>query len=72
MTILLHRNASWSRRSGCWSINSISLAKGEGAPTEVEKLVLNLKERYVRHYRNLQLYLRLGIRLKKIRRALRF
>jgi hypothetical protein len=44
------------------------------ASTEVEKLVPNLrdKERYVLHYRNLQLYLSLGMRLKKIHRALRF
>ena len=44
------------------------------APTEVEKLVPNLrdKERYVLHYRSLQLYLSLGLRLKKVHRALRF
>lgn len=44
------------------------------APTEVEKLVPNLydKERYVIHYRNLQLYLSLGMRLKTIHRALSF
>ena len=38
------------------------------APTEVEKLVPNLrdKERYVLHYRNLQLYLSLGMRVKKV------
>ena len=44
------------------------------APTEVEKLVPNLrhKERYVLHYRNLQLYVSLGMRLKKVHRALRF
>ena len=44
------------------------------APTEIEKLVPNLcdKERYVLHYRNLQLYLSLGMRLKKTHRALRF
>ena len=44
------------------------------APTEVEKLVPNLrdKERYVLHYRNLQLYLSLGMRVKKVHRALRF
>ena len=30
------------------------------------------KTRYVLHYRNLQLYLQLGMRLKKIHRALRF
>ena len=44
------------------------------APSEVEKLVPNLrdKDRYVLHYRNLQLYLSLGMRLKKIHRALKF
>ena len=44
------------------------------APTEVEKLVPNLpiKERYVLHYRNLQLYLSLGMHLTKINKALRF
>ena len=44
------------------------------APTEVEKLAPNLrnKDRYVLHYRNLQLYLSLGICLKKVCRALRF
>ena len=43
-------------------------------PTEVEKLVSNLhnKKRYVIHYRNLQLYLSLSMRLKKIFRALCF
>ena len=43
-------------------------------PTEVKKLVPNLhnKERYVLHYRNLQLYLSLGMHLKKIHRALCF
>ena len=43
-------------------------------PTEVEKLVPNLhnKECYVLHYRSLQLYLSLGMRLKKIHRALCF
>ena len=44
------------------------------APTEVEKLVPNLrnKERYVLHYHNLQLYLSMGMRLTKIHRALHF
>ena len=44
------------------------------APTEVEKLVPNLrnKECYVLHYRNLQLYLSLSMRLTKIHRALKF
>ena len=44
------------------------------APTEVEKLFPNLgnKDRYVLHYRYLQLYTSLGIRLTKIHRALRF
>ena len=44
------------------------------APTEVEKLVPNLrnKDRYVLHYRNLQLYLSLGLRLTAVHRALPF
>ena len=38
------------------------------APTQVEKLVPNLrnKDRYVLHYRNLQLYLSLGLRLTAV------
>ena len=44
------------------------------APAEVEKLVPNLrnKDRFVLHYRNLQLYMSLGMRLTKVHRALRF
>ena len=44
------------------------------APTEVEKFVPNLrnKERYVFHYRNLQLYLSLVMRLTKVHKALHF
>ena len=44
------------------------------APTEVENLVPNLhnKDRYVLHYRNMQLYLSLGMRLTEIHRSLRF
>ena len=48
---------------------------GDGvAPTEVKKPVPNLhnKDRYVLHYRNLQLYTSLGMRLTKVHRALRF
>ena len=44
------------------------------APTAVEKLVPNLRnrDRYVLHCRNLQLYTSLGMRLAKVHRALRF
>ena len=41
---------------------------------DVKKLVPNLgnKSNYVLHYRNLQLYLSLGMRLTKIHRILKF
>ena len=63
----------WFRRIGCQIINTNSLAL-RLAPTEVEKLVPNLrnKDRYVLHYRNLQLYMSLGIRLTKVHHTLRF
>ena len=50
------------------------VATSRVAPTEAEKLVPNLrnKARYVLHYRILQFYLSLGMRLMKIHRALRF
>ena len=42
--------------------------------SSVEKLVPNVfnKERYVLHYENLQLYLRLGLKPQKIHRVLEF
>ncbi|MEW8688896.1 MAG: hypothetical protein AB2556_24015 [Candidatus Thiodiazotropha sp.] len=45
-----------------------------GTPTEVEKLFPSLrnKDRYVLHYRNLQIYQSLGMRLTEIHRALKF
>lgn len=41
---------------------------------KVEKLLTTLedKDNYVLHYKNLQLYLRLGMKLKKIHRILEF
>ena len=44
------------------------------AMPNTEKLVLTLedKENYVVHYKNLQLYLRQGMRLKKVHRVIEF
>jgi hypothetical protein len=51
-----------------------NLLREIGGSHETVKLVPNLrnKERYLVHYRNLKLYLSLGMQLKKIHRALRF
>ena len=58
-----------------WTSECQNNLQGVGvAPTEVERLVQNLhnKDRYLLHYRNLQLYMSLGMRLAKVHRALRF
>ena len=41
---------------------------------QVQKLITNLnnKSNYVLHYKNLQLYLDLGLKLKKVHRVLEF
>ena len=43
-------------------------------PNKVEKLLPNLwhKEKYILHYRNLKLYLSLGMKLQKVHRVLQF
>ena len=42
--------------------------------SQVHKLIptLNKKEKYVPHYRNLQLYSNLGLKVKKVHRVLEF
>lgn len=47
---------------------------GKNKLTEIRKLVPNLKDKtkYVVHYRNLQMYLSMGLRLKKIYRVLAY
>ena len=59
---------------GGWSEYQHNLQGVGVAPTEVEKLVPNLrnKDHYVLHHHNLQLYLSLGMHRTKIHRALLF
>ena len=67
-----HRSAWWFKK---WLSEYQHNPLGVGsAPTEVAKLVPNLhnKDRYVLHYRILQLYMSLGTPLAKVPRALRF
>ena len=55
-------------------LSPYSMELSEGHPTSCEKLVPNLndKRNYVLHYRNLQLYMRLGLVLVRIHRVLEF
>ena len=55
-------------------LSPYSMELAEGHPTSCEKLVPNLndKRNYVLHYRNLQLYMRLGLVLVRIHRVLEF
>ena len=50
------------------------LGRGKMTIGKVEKLIPNLRDKkeYVLHYRNLQIYLSLGLKLTKIHRALEF
>ena len=62
--LALERMVVQKKRMSEYQHNLLSVGM---APTEVEKLVPNLdnKDRYVLHYRNLQLYMSLGMRLAK-------
>lgn len=53
-----------------WAANALNVKRG----VSVSKLIPNLnnKSKYVVHYRNLKLYLKLGLRLKKIHKILCF
>ena len=59
-----------------FSQESLRVLQGNKAAIEykAEKLVTNVKNKtnYVLHYRNLQTYMNAGIKLKKIRRAIKF
>ena len=50
------------------------MAEHDLTPSNTEKLLLTLedKEKYVVHFRNLQFYLRQGMRLKKVHRVIEF
>ena len=73
MHIRWHQSAWWFRKNWMSEYQHSLLGVGV-ARSEVEKLVPNLrnKDRYVLHYRNLQLYTSLGMRLTKVHPALRF
>ena len=67
-----HRSARWFRRSGCRSISTTSSALGLRQQRLKSWSQTSTTRTAMCFYRNLQLYLSLGLRLTVVHRALRF